>query len=130
MPTTEAISQTLDRLSETPVKMLFERVAVPLAVARTPRAWLEARRLIAIDEVKLDAPDTPANIANTTCQAAQPAARSRRSRLSASKKCDTDAVVAAEIGTVSVGEREVASALARALEPRMLVIADRRFFSF
>lgn len=38
--------------------------------------------------------------------------------------------VAAQTGTVSIGEREIASGLAPALEPGMLVIADRGFYSF
>jgi hypothetical protein len=62
VPTTGAISQARDRLGEAPLKMLFERVAEPLAGAGTPGAWLGARRLMAIDGVKLDVPDTPANI--------------------------------------------------------------------
>jgi hypothetical protein len=38
--------------------------------------------------------------------------------------------VAARIGTLSVGERELAAGLLEAVEPGMLVIADRGFFSF
>jgi hypothetical protein len=47
---------------EAPLKMLFERVAMALAMAETPGAWLGKRRLMAIDGVKLDVPDIPANI--------------------------------------------------------------------
>jgi len=39
-------------------------------------------------------------------------------------------LVAAEIGTVSVGEREIAAGLASSLERGMLVISDRGFCSF
>ena len=130
VPTTGAISQARDRLGEAPLKMLFERIAVPLAVAGTPGAWLGARRLMAIDGVKLDAPDTPANIAGF----GRPGGLTRRPfpqiQVIGLGECGTHAVVAAEIGTVSVGEREIASGLAGALEPGMLVIADRGFFSF
>ena len=62
VPTTGAISQARDRLGEAPLKMLFERLAVPLAVTGTPGAWLGARRVMAIDGVKLDVPDTRANV--------------------------------------------------------------------
>ena len=62
VPTTGAISQARERLGEAPLKALFERIAEPLAVAGTPGAWLGERRLMAIDGVKLDVPDTPANI--------------------------------------------------------------------
>lgn len=65
VPTTGAISQARERLGEAPVKVLFARVAAPLAAAGAPGAWLGSRRLIAIDGVKLDMPDTPANIAGS-----------------------------------------------------------------
>ena len=130
VPTTGAISQARDRLVEAPLKMLFERVAAPLAVAGTPGAWLGARRLMAIDGVKLDVPGTPANIGGF----GRPGGLTRRPfpqiQVIGLGECGTHAVVAAEIGTVSVGEREIASGLAGALEPGMLVIADRGFFSF
>jgi hypothetical protein len=35
--------------AEAPLKMLFERVAVPLAVTEAPGAWPGKRRLMAID---------------------------------------------------------------------------------
>ena len=130
VPTTGAISQARERLGEAPLKMLFEHVAEPLAVAGTPGAWLGARRLMAIDGVKLDVPDTPANIEGF----GRPGGLTRRPfpqiQVIGLGECGTHAVVAAEIGTVSVGEREIAEKLAPSLEPGMLVIADRGFFSF
>jgi hypothetical protein len=48
VPTTGAISQARDRLGEAPLKMLFERVAVRLAVPGTPGARLGKHRLMAI----------------------------------------------------------------------------------
>ena len=63
VPTTGAISQARERLGEAPVKLLFEKVAAPLAAPGAPGAWLGHRRLMAIDGVKLDAPDTAANLA-------------------------------------------------------------------
>ena len=39
-------------------------------------------------------------------------------------------MVAAQIGTLGVGERELADGLLEAMGPDMLVIADRGFFSF
>ena len=130
VPTTGAISQARDRLGEAPLKMLFERLAVPLAVAGTPGAWLGERRLMAIDGVKLDVPDTRANVEGF----GRPGGLTRRPfpqiQVIGLGECGTHAVVAAETGTVSVGEREIASGLAPALEPDMLVIADRGFYSF
>ena len=45
-------------------------------------------------------------------------------------ECGTHAVIAAQIGTLGVGERELAAGLLEAMGPGMLVIADRGFFSF
>lgn len=130
VPTSGAVSQARARLGEAPLKALFERVAVPLATAGTPGAWLGARRLMAVDGVKLDVPDTPANVAGF----GRPGGLTRRPfpqiQVVGLGECGTHAVVAAKIGTVGVGEREMAAGLVSALEPGMLVIADRGFFSF
>jgi Insertion element 4 transposase N-terminal len=63
VPTTGAISQARERLGEEPLKMLFERIAEPAATAGTPGAWLGSRRLMAIDGVVINVPDTPDNTA-------------------------------------------------------------------
>jgi hypothetical protein len=130
VPTTGAISQARERLGEAPVKMLFERVAAPLAAPGAPGAWLGHRRLMAIDGVKLDAPDTAANLA----WLGRPGGLTRRPfpqvQVLGLGECGTHAVVAAQIGTLSAGERELAGGLLEAMGPDMLVIADRGFFSF
>jgi Insertion element 4 transposase N-terminal/Transposase DDE domain len=130
VPTTGAISQARERLGEAPVKLLFEKVAAPLAAPGAPGAWLGARRLMAIDGVKLDAPDTAANLA----WLGRPGGVTRRPfpqvQVLGLGECGTHAVVAARIGTLGVGERELAAGLLEAMGPGMLVIADRGFFSF
>ena len=130
VPTTGAISQARERLGEAPVKMLFEKVAAPLAAPGAPGAWLGHRRLMAIDGVKLDAPDTAANLA----WLGRPGGVTRRPfpqvQVLGLGECGTHAVVAAQIGTLGVGERELAAGLLEAMGPDMLVIADRGFFSF
>jgi hypothetical protein len=130
VPTTGAISQARQRLGEAPVKVLFERVAAPLAAPGAPGAWLGSRRLMAIDGVKLDVPDTPANIAGF----GRPGGVTRRPfpqiQVLGLGECGTHAVVAAQIGMLSAGERELAAGLLDSVEPGMLVIADRGFYSF
>ena len=130
VPTTGAISQARERLGEAPVKLLFEKVAAPLAAPGAPGAWLGHRRLMAIDGVKLDAPDTAANLA----WLGRPGGLTRRPfpqvQVLGLGECGTHAVVAAQIGTLGVGERELAAGLLGAMGPDMLVIADRGFFSF
>jgi len=130
VPTTGAISQARERLGEAPLKVLFERVAAPVAAPGAPGAWLGSRRLMAIDGVKLDVPDTPANVAGF----GRPGGVTRRPfpqlQVLGLGECGTHAVVAARIGTLAVGERELAAGLLDSMEPGMLVIADRGFFGF
>ena len=85
---------------------------------------------MAIDGVKMDVPDTPPNVTGF----GRPGGVTRRPfpqvQVLGLGECGTHAVVAAQIGTLSVGERELAGGLLDAMEPGMLVIADRGFFSF
>src|SRR6266481_645750 len=63
VPSTAALSQARQRLGEEPMRALFDHVAVPLARPGTPGAWLRSWRLMAIDGVMIDVPDTDANLA-------------------------------------------------------------------
>src|SRR6266550_5235849 len=49
VPATGAIAQARQRLGAGPLRLLFERVAVPCAQRGTRGAWLGPRRLMAID---------------------------------------------------------------------------------
>ena len=44
MPSTSAISQASDRLGEPPPKLLFERIAVPMACRGTRGSWFRGLR--------------------------------------------------------------------------------------
>lgn len=130
VPTTGALSQARARLGAEPLQSLFERVAVPVAKDSTPGAWLGGLRLMAIDGVMIDMPDTPENRAAFP----KPEGGTRRpfpqSRTVGLTEIGTHAVVAVEIGTIRTGERKLAGALTSRLEPDMLVVADRGFYSF
>ena len=130
VPTPGAISQARVRLGEAPVKALFARVARPLAGLATPGAWLSGRRLVAIDGVMLDLPDTAANIAEYPKAVGGTRRPYPQVKIVALGECGTQAVLDAEIGSISIGERELAHRLTRSLEPSMLVLADRGFFSY
>lgn len=58
VPTPSALCQARQRLGEQPLRALFERAALPLATPATIGAWLGDRRLMAVDGVTLDVPDT------------------------------------------------------------------------
>ena len=61
VPSTSALSQARTRLGEAPLKLLFERIAVPMARAGTRGAWVHGLRVMAIDGLVFDVPDTTAN---------------------------------------------------------------------
>ena len=130
VPSTSALSQARTRLEEAPMRVLFDRVAVPLARAATPGAWLRSWRLMAIDGVMIDVPDTEANLAAY----GKPKGGTRRpfpqTRSVGLSECGTHALIAAELGTIYQGERELASGLTSRVTHDMLVIADREFYSY
>jgi hypothetical protein len=131
-PSKSAIFQARARLGSEPLAALFERVARPIGAEQSPGVWLAGRRLVAVDGTCLDVADTPANTAhfarpgvNKGEQAAFPQAR-----VVALAECGTHAVFAAEIGTYSQSEAALTEPLLDRLEPGMLLLADRGFFSY
>jgi hypothetical protein len=131
VPTTSAISQARARLGEAPLRELFHRVAVPMAGRSTQGAWFRSWRVMAIDGVVLDVPDTPEN--NTEFEHSSGGKGSSAFpvvRMVGLAECGTHAMVAAELGTWSTGEHTLAARLVPELEPDMLVIADRGFYSY
>jgi transposase IS4-like protein/DDE family transposase len=131
VPTTGAISQARQRLGADPLRLLFERVAVPCAQRGTRGAWLASRRLMAIDGFMLDIPDTPDNDAafgrsgGTSNPAPFP-----QVRLVGLGECGTHAIVAARLAAWRANERALAKELIADFESGMLVIADRGFYSY
>ena len=132
LPSKSAISQARDRLGSEPVRVLFERVAVPLAAPDTPGCWLAGRRMVAIDGMTLDVADSEVNAAefgrpgvNKGEQSAFPQAR-----VVAVAECGTRAMFDAVVGPYTTGENTLAVDLVRRLEPGMLLLADRGFCGY
>jgi transposase IS4-like protein/DDE family transposase len=131
VPTSSALAQARSRLGAAPLEELFRRVAVPLARPGTRGAWFRSWRVMAIDGVILDAPDTPEN--NTEFEhstggkgeSAFPVVR-----VVGLGECGTHAIVSAAIGTWSIGEQTLVPELLPDIEPDMLVLADRGFYSY
>ncbi|GAC1536098.1 MAG: IS4 family transposase [Marmoricola sp.] len=131
-PSKSAIFQARVRLGSEPLAALFARVAKPIGGEQTPGVWLAGRRLVAIDGMCLDVADTTVNDehfgrpgVNKGEQAAFPQAR-----VVALAECGTHAVFAAQIGTYSDSEAALTEPLLGRLEPGMLLLADRGFFSY
>lgn len=125
-----AMSQARARLGEVPLRLLFERVAVPMARPGTRGAWLGSWRLMAAGGVQLEVPDTPANTAafGKVLHRSEPGPFPQV-RVVGLAECGTHAVVAARIGSLHEGERDLATGLLGACEAGMLVLADRGFYS-
>jgi Insertion element 4 transposase N-terminal/Transposase DDE domain len=132
LPSKSAVFQARARLGAEPIRVLFGRVAAPLAEPGAPGAWLAGRRLVAIDGTCLDVADTAENAeffgrpgVNKGEQAAFPQAR-----LVALAECGSHAMFDAVVGSYTTAENALAGALIDRLEPGMLVLADRGFCGF
>jgi hypothetical protein len=128
-----ALCQARKRLGEAPLRRLFEQAAAPLATPATIGAWLADRwRLMAIDGVTLDVLDTPDN----PKEFGRPNSRTGHGgafpqvRVVGLGECGTHAVVAAELGPIGSGERELAVGVLADLQEGMLAMFDRGFFSY
>jgi hypothetical protein len=132
VPSTGAISRARERVGSEPLKELFHRVAVPLTASGTAGSWYQGRRLMAIDGVVLDIPDTPENrerygkSGGGANQSPFP-----QVRVVGLAECGTHALVAAALDSWRVYERALLERLLdAAFEPSMLILADRGFYSY
>lgn len=130
VPTVGAISKARMRLGEEPLRLLFERVALPLATRSTPGAWLRSFRLMAVDGVVFNLADTDDNEEGFGRCGGNNPAPFPQARVAALVECGTHAVVAAEIGPWKESERVQVARLLRACEPGMLVLADAGVYSY
>lgn len=131
VPTTSAFSQARQRLGEEPLAELFHRVARPMAAVGTRGTWYGDWRVMAIDGVVLDVPDTPENRErfgkSRNAQAESPFPQVRIVGLA---ECGTHAIVGAAFDTCRTMERDLALRLLDDVEPGQLVLADRGFYSY
>lgn len=131
VPTTSAISQARARLGAAPMEALFRRVAVPIARRGSRGAWFRSWRVMAIDGVVLDVPDTPENNAEFEHskggkgEGAFPVVR-----VVGLGECGTHAIVSAALDTWSTGEQTLVRQLLPEVEPDMLILMDRGFYSY
>jgi hypothetical protein len=131
VPSTSAITQARQRLKADPLRALFERVAVPVAGRGTKGAWLGSRRLMAVDGFMLDVADTPDNVTEFGRLDDGPKASAfPQVRVVALEECGSHAALAASFGPCRADERTLLTDILGAVEPDMLVIADRNLYSF
>jgi hypothetical protein len=135
VPTSGGITQARQRLGPEPMAEVFSQVAVPVAGLDTAGAFLGGWRLMAVDGMEWDVPDSAANRAAFGSKAgpAGPAAFPGV-RVVTITECGSHAAVAAALGPVAGGKGSGEQALARKLYPDLeedwLLIADRNFYSW
>lgn len=133
VPAKGSIFKARSRLGREPLRLLFEAVARPLATEATRGAFYREWRLMSLDGTCLDVADTPAN----EQEFGRPGSARREGggafpqlRLVALSETGTHAICAAAMGPLSSSENALADALLGGLQPGMLCLADRGFYSF
>ena len=131
-PSKSGIFQARARLGSAPVAALFARVARPLSQPDAAGGWLGGRRLVAIDGTCVDAADTVANAEYFGRPGVSKGEKSAfpQARVVAVAECASHAIFDAVIGAYTTSEVALAQELITRLEPGMLLLADRGFYSY
>jgi Insertion element 4 transposase N-terminal/Transposase DDE domain len=131
-PSKSGIFQARQRLGPEPLEALFRRVAKPLATEVMTGSWLAGLRLVAIDGTCLDVADTAGNAAFFGRPGVNKGEKSAfpQARLVALAECGTHAIFDVEVGPYTTSEVALAEDLIGRLQPGMLVLADRGFYSY
>jgi hypothetical protein len=135
VPTKGAITQARQRLGAGPVEEVFARVAGPVADLDTAGAFMGPWRLMSLDGMEWDVPDSAANRAAFAPRARpEGPAAFPKIRVVTVSECGSHAVVLAALGGSAAGKGSGEQSLARTLYPQLdpdwLVIADRNFYIF
>ena len=131
-PAPGAITQARQRLGPEPVAEVFRQVAVPVAGLDTAGAFLGPWRLMPVDGMEWDVPDTAANRAAFGVSGGERAAFPKI-RVVTVAECGSHAAVLAAAGPAAgkgSGEKSLARRLYPRLEQDWLLIADRGFCCF
>jgi hypothetical protein len=124
LPTSAALTQARRRLGQAPLQLLLARLAGPLGGPSTPGTFAFGRRVVAWDGSGIDAADTAANVAafGRASGTGYP-----QLRLLALIECGTHALIDAVFDGYALSEQKLAARLVNALQPGMLLLADRNF---
>jgi hypothetical protein len=133
-PHRSSLCRARQRLGVAPVRLLFQGLARPLARPHTPGAFYKGWRMVAIDGSVYTAPDSDANAAafgypnGGRGQGAFPQVR-KLSLVEVGTHAEL-ALVVKGIREKESGEQSMAPGLFRHLDPGMLLLSDRGFFSY
>ena len=131
-PTPGGITQARQRLGPEPMAEVFSQVAVPVADLDTAGAFLGPWRLMSVDGMEWDVPDTAANRAFFGVRGGGDRAAFPKARVVTISECGSHAPVLAAVGPASGGKGSGEQAMARRLYPDLeqdwLLIAGRGFY--
>jgi transposase IS4-like protein/DDE family transposase len=135
VPTSGGITQARARLGPEPLAELFWQVARPVADLDTAGAFLGPWRLMSVDGMEWDVPDTAENRAVFGAKSGPDGvAAFPKARVVTVAECGSHAAVLAAVGPSAggkgTGEQALARPLLARLEPGWLLIADRGFYSW
>ena len=131
VPGKSGISQARTRLGSEPLKQLHDRLVQPVAVKATKGAWFGRWRLVSLDGTTLAVADTAANEAafgrpgESRGKAAYPLVR-----LVSLVESGTHVLFGTLLDAYRVSEVALAAGVVQRLQPGMLCLADRNFFSY
>jgi Insertion element 4 transposase N-terminal/Transposase DDE domain len=129
-PTPAAITYARQRLGWQVMQQLLEETAGPLAGCGRQAAFCSGMRLVAVDGMCLDLPDTSEN----GTEFGYPGNDAGRGpfpqvRVVGLGECSTRAVLGAELSPLATGEQPLTRRLLGKLSPGDLLLADRNFLS-
>jgi hypothetical protein len=129
-PSPAAISKARARLGWQVMADLLERVAGPLAGKDDGWAYVAGLRLVAVDGLTVDVPDTAVNAA----EFGRPGGGDGpgafpQVRVVAVAECGSRALMGAKCAGITTGEQTLTAELMGLFGPGMLVVADRNFLS-
>jgi hypothetical protein len=131
LPGRAALCRARQRLGVAPVRRLFHEVVRPLARPEHPGGFYHGWRLVGIDGMVLDVPDSPANARvfgrHTGGRGAAAFPQVRKLSL---VELGTHAELALVVKPCHTSEPAMVAALRRHLGPDMLLLCDRNFFSY
>jgi hypothetical protein len=133
VPTKAALFKARVRLGAEPLRALFEEVAVPMAQPGTPGAHYREWRLVSVDGTTLDLADSEANeqrFGRPGSARGEKLAAFPQLRMVGMAECGTHAIFDVAVGPLADDERTLACRVLRSLQPGMMCLADRGFYSF
>lgn len=134
-PAKSAFSAARRRLGPRPLRLLFRATSGPVADRGTPGAYYKGHRLMVIDAVSFEAPDTPQNRRafgassnrgkdGRIVEGAYP-----RPTLCLLEEAGTHVVCEALVRRFKCNEVAAGAALLKRVPPESLVLGDRRYFA-